>query len=132
MEYCLQNCISLVPKSPEPPSSSTPKKVTLCSTSFESPETLTTPIIPPDKRALQDVFSKQATTSLAMGLCHRPTAWGKAAERQNLSTVFPGTEGHGGVHRGGSQRFIRPSTSSAGSSFFFVGAWRLAPHHRLT
>lgn len=46
-EYCLQNCVSSVPKSPEPPSSSITKKVTLYSTSFESPETSTTPTIPP-------------------------------------------------------------------------------------
>ncbi|CAM4732566.1 unnamed protein product [Leuciscus chuanchicus] len=105
------------------PSSS--PNVSLCSTSIESPTTTKQHKIPLAYRAFQDVFSKQLATTLPP---HKP--WDCAID------LLPGaTLPHGKIctlsipeqktmeeyiEEALQQKFIRPSTSPAASSFFFV------------
>ncbi|KAI2657525.1 Transposon Tf2-8 polyprotein [Labeo rohita] len=118
-KHCFIHCLSGVP----------PHHVTsvpLASTLVESPETLGTQEIPAEYRAFQDVFSKQAATKLPP---HRP--WDCAID------LLPGAQLPKGkiyplsilerqameayITEALDQGFIRPSTSPAASSFFFVG-----------
>ncbi len=118
---CFQNCLSAVPT---PPTSNPSLQIN--STHVESPEPLESPSIPSDYGAFQDVFSKQAATRLPP---HRP--WYCAID------LLPGAKLPKGrvyplsiperkamdeyIREALQQQFIRPSTSPAASSFFFVG-----------
>ncbi len=110
--------------------SPSPPAITAClqvnSTLVESPESQENPEIPSDYTAFQDVFSKQAATKLPP---HRP--------RDCAIDLLPGTRPPKGrvyplsiperkamenyIKEALQQGFIRPSTSPAASSFFFVG-----------
>ncbi len=118
---CFQNCLSAVPT---PPTFNPSLQIN--STHVESPEPLESPSIPSDYGAFQDVFSKQAATRLPP---HRP--WDCAID------LLPGAKIPKGrvyplsiperkameeyIREALQQQFIRPSTSPAASSFFFVG-----------
>ncbi len=118
---CFQNCLSAVPT---PPTSSPSLQIN--STHFESPKPLESPSIPSDYGAFQDVFSKQAATRLPP---HRP--WDCAIDllpgaKLPKGRVYPlsiperkAMEEY--IREALQQQFIRPSTSPAASSFFFVG-----------
>uniref|UniRef100_A0A673HSG6 DUF4939 domain-containing protein n=1 Tax=Sinocyclocheilus rhinocerous TaxID=307959 RepID=A0A673HSG6_9TELE len=120
-EFCLQHCISALPKP-----SQTPRTAQIASTHIESPEPLETPTVPSDYVAFQDVFSKQAATHLPH---HRP--WDCAIDllpgaKLPKGRVYPlsiperkAMEEY--IQEALSQGFIRPSTSPDASSFFFVG-----------
>ncbi|KAL0167736.1 hypothetical protein M9458_035958, partial [Cirrhinus mrigala] len=118
-KHCFIHCLSGIP----------PHHVTsvqLASTLVESPEPTSVQEIPADYRAFQDVFSKQAATKLPP---HRP--WDCAID------LLPGAQLAKGkiyplsiperqameayITEALNQGFIRPSTSPAASSFFFVG-----------
>ncbi len=117
-ESCFQNCLSNVPEPPACPSS-----LQVNSTLMESPEPLEKHIIPSDYVAFQDVFSKQAATKLPP---HWP--WDCAIDLLPGATlpkgrVYPlsiperkAMEDY--IKEALQQRFIRPSTSPAASSFF--------------
>ncbi|XDV31537.1 hypothetical protein PO909_002528 [Leuciscus waleckii] len=123
--YCKSHCLRPIKKNSTTPSLSTSPAI-LGSTSIESPATDVAPEIPPEYRAFQDVFSKQLATTLPP---HRP--WDCAID------LLPGaTLPHGKVYplsipeqkameeyveEALRQGYIRPSTSPAASSFFFVG-----------
>ncbi len=93
---------------------------------MESPESLIQHVIPSDYAAFQDVFSKQAATQLP---AHWP--WDCAIDLLPGATlpkgrVYPlsipeckAMDDY--IKEALQQRFIRPSTSLAASSFFFVG-----------
>ncbi|KAL0152234.1 hypothetical protein M9458_051957, partial [Cirrhinus mrigala] len=116
---CFDHCISRVPHRHITP-------VSLASTQVESPEPVNTPEIPAEYRAFQDVFSKQAATQLPP---HWP--WDCAID------LLPGAQLPKGkvyplsiperqvmevyITEALNQGIIRPSTSLAASSFFFVG-----------
>ncbi|KAK3517063.1 hypothetical protein QTP86_004244 [Hemibagrus guttatus] len=51
-----------------------------------------------------------------MGLCHRPHPRRASTQGEDIFSHAPRGKGHGGVHTGS----LRPSTSPAASSFFFV------------
>ncbi|KAI2660045.1 Transposon Tf2-11 polyprotein [Labeo rohita] len=98
----------------------------VASTHVESPEPAFTPEVPAEYMAFQDVFSKQVATHLPP---HRP--WDCAID------LLPGAQLPKGkvyplsiperqameenIEEALNQGFIRPSTSPAASSFFFVG-----------
>ncbi len=106
-ESFFQNCISNIPVPPVCPSS-----FQINSALVESPEPLEQNTIPSDYVAFQDVFSKQAATSLpphrprdcAIDLCLR--------EHKTMENY---------IKEALQQRFIHPSTSPDASSVFFVG-----------
>ncbi|KAI2653687.1 Retrotransposon-derived protein PEG10 [Labeo rohita] len=118
-KHCLKNCISHLP-----PRVSVP--LSLASTRIESPEVETTAEIPVEYLDYQDVFSKQAPTHLPP---HRP--WDCAIDLLPgallpKGRVYPlsnlerqAMEEY--IKEALAQGFIRPSTSPATSSFFFVG-----------
>uniref|UniRef100_A0A671RHV1 Retrotransposon gag domain-containing protein n=1 Tax=Sinocyclocheilus anshuiensis TaxID=1608454 RepID=A0A671RHV1_9TELE len=120
-EFCHQHCISALPKP-----SQTPRTALIASTRIKSPESLETPTVLSDYVAFQDVFSKQAATHLPP---HRP--WDCAIDllpgaKLPKGRVYPlsiperkAMEEY--IQEALSQGFIRPSTSPAASSFFFVG-----------
>ncbi|KAL0173634.1 hypothetical protein M9458_029602, partial [Cirrhinus mrigala] len=118
-KHCFIHCLSGIP----------PHHVTsvqLASTLVESPEPTSIQEIPADYRAFQDVFSKQAATKLPP---HRP--WDCAIDllpgaQLPKGKVYPlsiperqAMEAY--ITEALNQGFIRPSTSPAASSFFFVG-----------
>ncbi|KAI2660981.1 Transposon Tf2-8 polyprotein [Labeo rohita] len=118
-KHCFTHCLSGIP-------SHHATSVQLASTLVESPEPSSTQEIPADYRAFQDVFSKQAATKLPP---HRP--WDCTID------LLPGAQSPKGkvyplsiperqameayISEALNQGFIRPSTSPAASSFFFVG-----------
>ncbi|XP_050960534.1 uncharacterized protein LOC127161828 [Labeo rohita] len=118
-ERCQEDCLS---NRPQP----LPVPVTVSSTLVESPETEDLPEIPAEYVAFQDVFSKQAATHLPP---HRP--WDCAIDllpdaKLPKGKVYPlslperqALEAY--IEEALKQDFIRPSTSPAASSFFFVG-----------
>ncbi len=120
-EFCRQNCLIVVSK---PRASPIPAQ--LASTLVESPEPAEIPTIPSDYAAFQDIFSKQAATRLPP---HR--AWDCAIDllpgaKLPKGRVYPlsiperkAMEDY--IQEALRQDFIRPSTSPAASSFFFVG-----------
>ncbi len=119
-KYCHQHCLKEIPGPPRLPAAQ------VASTRVESPETSVIPMIPLDYRAFQDVFSKQAATQLPP---HRP--WDCAID------LLPGYKLPKGrvyslsiperkameeyIKEALNQGYIRPSSSQAASSFFFVG-----------
>ncbi len=108
--YCLQHCLRSLPVPPQ---------------TIESPEITSRVNLPEVYRAFQDIFSKVAATKLPP---HRP--WDCAID------LLPGTKLPKGsiyplsiperkameeyIREALQQGFIRPSTSPAASSFFFV------------
>ncbi|XP_053681475.1 retrotransposon-derived protein PEG10 [Labeo rohita] len=116
---CSTQCMSLLPH---------PRSIhtTVASTQIESPEPVIMPEIPAEYRTYQDVFSKLAATQLPP---HRP--WDCAID------LLPGAQLPRGriyplsipecqamenyITEALNQGFIRPSTSPAALSFFFVG-----------
>ncbi len=116
---CEQGCLKDLPV---PISNHT--SLSICST-IESPETHQVTPIPPEYQSFKDVFSKDAATHLPP---HRP--WDCSID------LLPGAKLHKGhiyplsipertameeyVKEALNQGFIRPSTSPAASSFFFV------------
>ncbi|KAL0186165.1 hypothetical protein M9458_017835, partial [Cirrhinus mrigala] len=118
-QKCSTQCMSLPPH---------PRSIhtTVASTQIESPEPVFMPEIPAEYRAYQDVFSKLAATQLPP---HRP--WDCAID------LLPGAQLPKGriyplsipecqamenyITEALNQGFIRPSTSPAASSCFFVG-----------
>ncbi|KAI2647111.1 Transposon Tf2-8 polyprotein [Labeo rohita] len=118
-DRCLEHCLSNLPQP-------LPVPVTLSSTLVESPEIENPPEIPAEYAAFQDVFSKQAATHLPP---HRP--WDCAIDllpdtKLPKGKVYPLSiperqtmEAY--IEKALKQEFIRPSTSPAASSFFFVG-----------
>ncbi len=120
-EFCHQHCLKEIPR---PPHKLPAAQV--ASTRVESPEASVIPTIPFDYRAFQDVFSKQAATQLPP---HR--AWDCAID------LLPGYKLPKGrvyslsiperkameeyIKEALNQGYIRPSSSPAASSFFFVG-----------
>ncbi len=119
-EYCHQHCLKEIPGPHRLPAAQ------VASTRVESPDTSMIPMIPFDYRAFQDVFSKQAATQLPP---HRP--WDCAID------LLPGYKLPKGrvyslsipeckameeyIKEALNQGYIRPSSSPAASSFFFVG-----------
>ncbi len=101
-ESCFQNSLSNVPVPPVCHSS-----LQVNSTVVESHEPLEQHSIPSDYPAFQNVFSKQTATQLPP---HQP--WDCVIERKAMEDY---------IQEVLQQRFIRPSTSPATSSFFFVG-----------
>ncbi len=117
---CKQNCLKDLPV----PISNN-GRLSICSTTIESPETCQVTHVPPEYQSFKDMFSKEAATHLPP---HRP--WDCCID------LLPGAKlprGHiyplsipertameeyikEALHQG----FIRPSTSPAASSFFFV------------
>ncbi len=120
-EFCYQHCLKGIPR----PCVQSPA-TQVASTRVESPEPSTTHIIPSDYRAFQDVFSKQAATKLPP---HRP--WDCAIDllpghKLPKGRVYPlsiperkAMEEY--IQEALNQGYIRPSSSPAASSFFFVG-----------
>ncbi|KAL0163603.1 hypothetical protein M9458_039356, partial [Cirrhinus mrigala] len=118
-DRCREHCLSNLPQP-------LPVPVTLSSTLVESPEIENPPEIPAEYVAFQDVFSKQAATHLPP---HRP--WDCAIDllpdaKLPKGKVYPLSiperqvmEAY--IEEALKQDFIRPSTSPATSSFFFVG-----------
>ncbi|KAL0186320.1 hypothetical protein M9458_017990, partial [Cirrhinus mrigala] len=118
-QMCYTQCLT---KLPHPQS----VKALVASSHVESPEPAFTPEIPVEYTAFQDVFSKQAATHLPP---HRP--WDCAID------LLPGAQLPKGrvyplsipvrqameeyIAEALNQGFIRPSTSLAASSCFFVG-----------
>ncbi|ROK23432.1 Transmembrane protein 232 [Anabarilius grahami] len=123
-ENCFHNCITR-PIKVRPKSSPVHQQLPVQSTSVESPDTHINVTIPPAYRAFQDVFSKRLATKLPP---HRP--WDCAIDLLPGATLPKGRiyplsipeqqamEEY--VHEALQQGFIRPSTSPAASSFFFV------------
>ncbi|KAG1956957.1 retrotransposable element [Pimephales promelas] len=124
-EECHHRCLHTIPKPTNRPSAPV-QKISLSATSVESPPTEFLPEIPLPYRAFQDVFDKQLATTLPP---HRP--WDCAID------LLPGAVLPRGkiyplsipeqkameeyIQEALSQGYIRPSTSPAASSFFFVG-----------
>uniref|UniRef100_A0A8C1X240 Gypsy retrotransposon integrase-like protein 1 n=1 Tax=Cyprinus carpio TaxID=7962 RepID=A0A8C1X240_CYPCA len=122
---CHSTCITPPVKVPKVIPSIKKSSLPVQSTSVESPETQVEHTIPPEYRAFQDVFSKRLATKLPP---HRP--WDCAIDLLPGATlpkgrVYPlsipeqkAMEEY--VQEALAQGFIRPSTSPAASSFFFV------------
>ncbi len=118
-EYCRQHCLKDIPGPPRLPAAQ------VASTRVESPETSVNPTIPLDYRAFQDAFCKQAATQLPP---HRP--WDCAIDllpgyKLPKGTVYSlsiperkAMEEY--IKEALNQGYIRPSSSPAASSFFFV------------
>ena len=123
-DECFEKCINCLRK-PQPKSPATPDHLPVLSISVESPATNVIVEIPPAYRACQDVFSKRLATRLPP---HRP--WDCAIDLLPGATLPKGRiyplsipeqkamEEY--VQEALRQGFIRPSTSPATSSFFFV------------
>ncbi len=120
-EFCHQHCLKGIPRSRlQSPAAQ------VASMRVESPEPSTTPIIPSDYRAFQDVFSKQAATKLPP---HRPLDCAidlLPGHKLPKGRVYPlsipehkAMEEY--IQEALNQGYIHPSTSPAVSSFFFVG-----------
>ncbi len=119
-DYCFKECLTNLP---EPPQANTAAFV--CSTSIESPIPQCTVQIPTEYQAFQDVFSKSAATRLPP---HRP--WDCAIDllpeaKLPKGRIYPlsipeHTAMEKYIQEALQQGFIRPSTSPAASSFFFV------------
>ncbi len=127
-ESCFHTCLSPVQRSPlsrSRPSKSKPTTLSIHSTTIESPLVEHEGEIPLEYRAFQDVFSKRLATQLPP---HRP--WDCAIDLLPGATlpkgrVYPlsipeqkAMEEY--IQEALQQHFIRPSTSPATSSFFFV------------
>ncbi len=120
-EFCHQHCLTELPH----PLHKAPA-IQIASMQIESPELSVTPSVPSDYVAFQDVFSKQAATQLPP---HRP--WDCAIDllpgnKLPKGRVYPlsiperkAMEEY--IKEALNQGFIRPSSSPAASSFFFVG-----------
>ncbi|XP_053681471.1 retrotransposon-derived protein PEG10 [Labeo rohita] len=118
-QKCSTQCMSLLPH---------PRSIhtTVASTQIKRPEPVIMPEIPAEYRAYQDVFSKLAATQLPL---HRP--WDCAIDllpgaQLPKGRIYPlSIPGHQAMENyiteALNQGFIRPSTSPAASSFFFVG-----------
>ncbi len=116
--YCFQHCLQSLPVPPQ-------RTAILGSTTFESPEIIARFNLPEEYRTFQDVFSKVAATKLPP---HRP--WDSAIDLLSgtklpkvriypLSIPQPkAMEEY--IKEALKQGFIRPSTSPADSSLFFV------------
>ncbi len=119
-EFCHQNCLKEIPH----PLRRLPA-AQVASMRVESPEASVIPTIPFDYRAFQDVFSKQAATQLPP---HR--AWDcaidllpgyKLAKGRVYSLSIPECKAmEEYIKEALNQGYIRPSSSPAASSFFFV------------
>ncbi len=119
-EFCHQTCLKEIPR----PLRRLPA-AQVASTRVESPEASVIPTIPFDYRAFQDVFSKQAATQLPP---HR--AWDcainllpgyKLPKGRVYSLSIPERKGmEEYIKEALNQGYIRPSSSPAASSFFFV------------
>ncbi len=105
---CKQRCLRdlLVPVSNK-------ARLSICSTTIESPETYQVTHVPPEYQSFKDVFSKEAASNLPP---HRPwdccidlRAWGLTTQGTYLPTVDPGENRHGGVRKGGLKSGINPS-----------------------
>ncbi|KAL0196731.1 hypothetical protein M9458_005271, partial [Cirrhinus mrigala] len=114
-EHCHTNCLVNLPTSVIAP-------VFLSSTQIESPDPVSTPEIPAEYMAFQDVFSKQAATLLPP---HRP--WDCAIDLlpgaqlpkgRVYSLSIPERQAMEYIKEALQQGFIQPSTSPAASSFF--------------
>ncbi|CAM4525315.1 unnamed protein product [Leuciscus chuanchicus] len=127
-ENCFKSCLSTVQRMPKNSSSSSTQdcqNLSINSTSIESPEVIHKVEIPEEYRAFQDVFSKQLATKLPP---HRP--WDCAVDLLPGATLSKGRvyplsipeqkamEEY--IEEALQQQFIRPSTSPAASSCFFV------------
>ncbi len=120
-ESCRQHCLKGIPR----PLHQFPT-TQVASTRVESPEPSSTPSIPSDYRAFQDVFSKQAATQLPP---HRP--WDcaidllpgyKLPKGRLYSLSIPEHKAmEENIQEALNQGYIRPSSSPAAASFFFVG-----------
>ncbi|XP_052453258.1 uncharacterized protein LOC128014065 [Carassius gibelio] len=122
---CHHTCITPPAKIPKVSPPLRKSSLPVQSTSVESPDTKMDHIIPPEYRAFQDVFSKQLATKLPP---HRP--WDCAIDLLPGATLPKGRiyplsipeqkamEEY--IQEALAQEFIRPSTSPAASSFFFV------------
>ncbi|KAL0148254.1 hypothetical protein M9458_056486, partial [Cirrhinus mrigala] len=118
-QMCYTQCLSKIPHPPSVPA-------LVASTHVESPELAFTPEIPAEYTVFQDVFSKQAATHLPP---HRP--WDCAIDllpgaQLPKGRVYPlSIPEHQAMKEyfkeALNQGFIRPLTSLAASSFFFVG-----------
>ncbi len=119
-ENCIRECMT---ERPQPRSVLFP--LSLCSTTVESPDSLPITPIPPEYHPYSDVFSKTAATRLPP---HR--RWDCAIDllpgaKLPKGRVYPlsipeRTAMEEYVKEALQQGFIRPSTSPAASSFFFV------------
>ncbi len=119
-DYCFKECLTNLPVPPQADTSAF-----VCSTSIESPIPQHTVQIPTEYQAFQDVFSKSAATRLPP---HRP--WDCAIDllpeaKLPKGRIYPlsipeHTAMEEYIQEALQQGFIRPSTSPAASSFFFV------------
>ncbi|KAK3529898.1 hypothetical protein QTP86_007216 [Hemibagrus guttatus] len=117
-DYCVQHCLQSLPVRP-------PETALLGSTTIESPVSSTQANLPGEYQDYQDVFSQMATTKLPP---HRP--WDCAIDllpgaKLPKGRVYPlsipdnkAIEEY--ISEALQQGFIRPSTTLAASSFFFV------------
>ncbi len=120
-EFCHQHCLTELPR----PLHKSPA-VQNASTCTESPKPSVTPSVPSDYVAFQDVFSKQAANQLPP---HRP--WDCTIDllpgnklpkgRVYLLSIPERKAMEEYIKEALNQGFIRPSSSPAASSFFFVG-----------
>ncbi len=118
-EYCHQHCLKEIPGPPRLPAAQ------VASTRVESPETSVIPTIPLDYRVFH-VFSKQTATQLPP---HRP--WDCAIDllpgyklpkgRVYSLSILERKAMEEYIKEALNQGYIRPSSSPAVSSFFFVG-----------
>ncbi|KAI2662247.1 Transposon Tf2-6 polyprotein [Labeo rohita] len=117
---CYQECLKELPK---PVIATT--HLPICSTSVESHNSSQTLSIPPEYQVFQDVFSKVAATHLSP---HRP--WDCAIDllpggklpkgRVYPLSILERATMEEYIQEALQQGFIRPSTSPAASSFFFI------------
>ncbi len=117
---CKQRCLRDLPVPV-----SNKASLSICSTSIESPETYQVTHVPPEYQSFKDVFSKEAATHLPP---HRP--WDCCIDLRHGAKLPKGhiyplsiperTVMEEYVKEALNQGFIRPSTSPAASSFFFV------------
>ncbi len=117
---CKQRCLRDLPVPV-----SNKASLSICSTSIESPETYQVTHVPPEYQSFKDVFSKEAATHLPP---HRP--WDCCIDLRHGAKLPKGhiyplsiperTAMEEYVKEALNQGFIRPSTSPAASSFFFV------------
>ncbi len=117
---CKQRCLRDLPVPV-----SNKASLSICSTSIESPETYQVTHVPPGYQSFKDVFSKEAATHLPP---HRP--WDCCIDLRHGAKLPKGhiyplsiperTAMEEYVKEALNQGFIRPSTSPAASSFFFV------------
>ncbi|KAL0199776.1 hypothetical protein M9458_002963, partial [Cirrhinus mrigala] len=117
-EQCYDQCLSNLPLPRSIP-------VHLASTQVESPEPESSPEIPAEFVAFQDVFSKQAATHLPPqwpGDCAIKLLPGAQLPKGRIYPLStPECQAMEYIAEALKQRFIQASTSPAASSFFFVG-----------